>query len=179
MMTRLVLGALVATFGAMPLTAQEAQRLDAPSPLLVAPPTPSARQEPGRSWTPLRIAKWGTLAGAAGAALYGFLESARADDVYDELEQACQTDPVNCLRRNNDGTYMDVSLEAMFQDVRRLDRNTRTALVAGQVGLGVSLVLFLLDLRNDARPPDIPYSPPRLRLTPSRDGFELGYRLDW
>ncbi len=151
-------------------------RLDAPPPIL-AERVESNVQETRSAWRPLRIAKWGTLAGAAGAALYGFLESGRADDAYDALENACEQDRTNCLRREPDGAYSDPALEAMYQDVRRLDRHTRTGLIASQVGLAASLVLFLLDLGNDGPPDDVPYRPPRFQFSPSREGAELGLRV--
>ena len=128
-------------------------------------------------WRPLRIAKWTAVAASAGAAAYGFVTNARADDRFSELERACQSDPVRCRDRLPDGRYRDAGLESAYQDVRDLDRRSRIALIAGQLGIATSVVLFLLDLGNERRPPDIPYNP-RLDIAPGRaGGIEL--RLSW
>ncbi len=113
----------------------------------------------------LGISKWAALAAAGGAAAYGFRVNARADREFAELEGICSRDVQRCLDRNPDGSFADPELEALFQEVVRLDDQARTALILGQVGIAVSLVLFILDL-DDRGAPDIPYVPPRLTVAP-------------
>jgi hypothetical protein len=106
----------------------------------------------------MRIAKWGTLAGAAAGAIYGFVQNHRADDLFNDLERLCQDQPVRCSLRDAGGAYRDPEFEALYGDVRHLDRRAHTALLLSQIGVATSVVLFLLDLDN-TRPPDIPFVP--------------------
>jgi hypothetical protein len=119
---------------------------------------------------PIAVAKWGALAGAAGAAAYGFIRNDEADDLYRELELACNADRAVCALRTSSGAYADARLEAMYQDVVAHDRTSERALIASQVGVALGVVLFLLDLRSDERPADIPYEPRRFQIAPARGG---------
>jgi hypothetical protein len=130
------------------------------------------------SFRPLRVAKWTSLLGAAGFATYGFVRSGEADDGYSEIEQLCQQDQLRCATRRPDGAYADAALESRYQRVRTLDRQARFGLIAGQVGIAATVVLFLLDMRNDGRPPDIPYVPKGFGFSVDRDNrLELSWSL--
>lgn len=122
------------------------------------------------SFRPLRIAKWGTLAAAAGTAAWGFVQNSRADDRFADLERRCNAQPVQCARRTAAGAYEEAGFERLYQDVRSLDRKAWVALLLSQVGLGSSVVLFLLDLGNARRPPDIPFVPTAVQLAPLPGG---------
>ena len=125
------------------------------------------------------VAKWATLGVAAAGAAYGFRQSERADDLYQELERACQADPDRCGSRTDGGAYTDPALESDYQAVLDIDRSTRRALFVGQAALLASAVLFVLDLRGDDDRPDVLYEPPRVRLGPGADGrVELRVRFD-
>lgn len=123
------------------------------------------------------VAKWATLVVSAGLAAYGFELNGDADRLYGELEQECAARAERCAARHADGSFADAELEAQYQEVLRLDRRARVALVAGQVGLAASVVLFVLDIDADSKPPDIPYVPLRLgaQLTPA--GLRAGVTL--
>jgi hypothetical protein len=129
---------------------------------------PAPERSPG--WSMLRIAKWSTLALSTGAAVYGFTLNSGADDRYEELEQACVADPSVCRLRTPEGAYRSEDLERRYQDVLDRDRAARRALLASQVGVAASVVLFILDLRNARGPDDIIYDPPALEVSPRRDG---------
>jgi hypothetical protein len=127
---------------------------------------------------PLKIGKWLAAVGAAGAAVYGFVRNGEADDAFRTLEEACEASPQRCVLRNPGGSYADADFERLYQEVLGLDRKARNGLILSQVGVVTSVVLFLLDLRNDVPPPDIPYTPPRLNVAPTRDGgVSLAVRL--
>jgi hypothetical protein len=102
-----------------------------------------------------------------GAALYGFSNNQQADDAYEELERMCQADLQRCAARTSSGAYIDATLEHEFQEIRSLDRRARTGLLVGQAAVASAVVLFILDLRNDRPPPNIPFDP---RIEPARDG---------
>jgi hypothetical protein len=127
------------------------------------------KREPG-AWRALRLAKWTTAGASAGAALYGFYHNQRADEAYERLESACQAAQDACLLRLPGGAYANAELEREYQTVHSHDRRARAGLVAGQVGIATSVVLFILDLRNDRNPPNIPFEP--------RDGLDAGVSKD-
>lgn len=148
-----LLGMLVC---ALPAAAQERPLRFAESPRYENP-SPSPLR-------PVRVAKWSALAVAAGFAAYGFARSGDADDAFRNLERSCNLDPERCLARTAGGGYVDPALESGYQNVLDLDQQARTALILSQVGLATSVVLFLLDLRNNRPPADIPYTPRGLSL---------------
>ena len=140
--------------------------------LVVGAPLPAQEPLPERppSWSVLRIAKWSTLALSAGAAVYGFTLNSRADALYEDLEQACVADRVTCSLRTPAGAYQSPDLERRYQQVLDRDRGARSALLASQIGVAASVVLFIIDLRNARPPDDIIYEPQTLQVSPRRDG---------
>ena len=82
-----------------------------------------------------------------------------------------------CAARLPDGAYADPELEALYQSVVRLDRRARLALIASQVGVGASVLLFVLDLRDGGGPRNIPFQPRSFRVAPRPDGVELRWAL--
>jgi hypothetical protein len=148
-----------------------ANALSAQTPALVPPAAADSAARRGPApLRPLRIAKWTVLAGSAAAGIWGFVRNERADKLYRELEQACQSAPLTCRPRTAGGAYTDAALEARYQEVRSLDRQSHVALLAGQVGVAASVVLFLLDLGNVRPPPDIPYVPKGVALSTDAAG---------
>lgn len=131
--------------------------------------TDSAAAHSGE-WGALRIAKWSLAGIAAGTAIYGFVHNQRADERYEALEELCVQDPVRCDDVLPNGAYADAELEAEYQAVRDMDARARTALIAGQVGVAASVLLFILDLRNGESPENIPYEPRTIDIDRSRDG---------
>lgn len=133
---------------------------------------------PPGAWHPLRVAKWTTLGAALAAATYGFATSRDADDRHRRLDRLCAADPRRCAERMPDGSYADAEARGIDQDVQALDNRARLALVAGQVGVAASVVLFIFDLRRRDVPPNVPYVPARVRIGVGRDsGVELRVRL--
>src|SRR5262245_37897154 len=123
-----------------------------------------------------RYGKWLTLGGALGAATYGVLNNQEADNRYSELERICRDDPGRCARRPG-GAYSDPALEARYQHVLHLDDRARTALIAGEISVLASVVLFVFDLPRGKSGEDIPYSPPRLQIKPEGERLLLSVRF--
>lgn len=117
-----------------------------------------------RTWSTLRVAKWSTLAVSLGVVTYGFVENRSADREYTAIEKLCEQDASNCERVSETGPYRDAALESRYQSVVARDRHARNALLAGQVGIAASVILFVLDLPASATPQDVPYEPHRIRL---------------
>jgi hypothetical protein len=128
------------------------------------------------TWRPLRIAKWGVFLASSGAAVYGFLENREADREYEAIERVCDADPAACATQPDGETYVDAALEARYRAVLERDDRAQLALIAGQVGLAASVLLFILDLSEGATPDDIPYDPRPLRLGVRPDKVELVFR---
>jgi hypothetical protein len=132
-----------------------------------------------RSSATLRIAKWTSLAASAGLAAYGFKENREADRNFATLEQMCVDNRAVCERRNGPA-YSDPDLESRYQKVRTLDHRSRNALLASQVGIAGTVLLFIFDLRHNRPARDIPYKPDTsaLEVLPGRDGgLQLSFTL--
>jgi hypothetical protein len=146
--------------------------------LLVTASPLSAQERDAHGWSALRISKW-TVAGlSAAAAVYGFTMNREADDLYAQLERDCLADADACRLLGPDGRYLANELETQYQEVLRHDRRARNGLLASQLGVAASVVLFVLDLRNARAPDDILYEPRTLQVGAGRDGgVELRLRL--
>lgn len=120
-------------------------------------------------WRPLRIAKWTTFLASGGAAAFGFVQNRRADREYEQLESECLAEPANCSVLE-DGSYANAVLEDRYQRIVDRDRTARTALLAGQIGLAASVIMFIIDLPERETPEDIPYEPRPLRVGLRSDG---------
>jgi hypothetical protein len=139
---------------------------------------PSARDSTMRPSNPVvRVSKWITLAGAAGAAAWGINANRDADQRYSDIERVCLTTPERCRSRTSSGAFSDAELEQQYQDVLGLDRRAKTALIAAEVSVATSIVLFIVDLPRNNRGEDIPYHPPRLEIRNSGSRLQLSYRL--
>ena len=121
------------------------------------------------TFTPLRVAKWSTLAATAAAAAYGFRTNRAADREYEAIERLCDANRSACVRIPN-GAYVDAALESRYQSVLSRDHSARTALVASQIGIAAAVIMFVVDLRDDRLPDNIPFEPRSLQLVPGRDG---------
>lgn len=121
------------------------------------------------TWRPLRVAKWSALLLSTGAVAYGFNQNRVADRDYEKLERDCVDDPTLC-QRTVGGQYVDATMEARYQEIVDRDDRAKLSLLAGQVGLVASLVLFIFDLPDKSTPEDIPYDPKPLRFGLGRGG---------
>lgn len=129
------------------------------------------------AWTPVRIAKWSLLATAGSAAVYGFIENREADREYEAIERVCQADPNACLTAVDGGAYADAALESRYRAVLERDDRAQVALLAGQIGLAASVLLFIMDLPEGSVPEDIPYDPRKLDIGFDNRQLQLGVRL--
>jgi hypothetical protein len=125
----------------------------------------------------VRIGKWLTLGGAAGAAAYGVQLNAESDRRYTDLERLCQDSPERCIRTNT-GEFAEAQLEQEYQEILKLDDRAKIALVVGQASVLTSVILFILDLPRAGTGDDIPYTPPRLHIgSDAQARLQIVYRL--
>lgn len=158
-----------------PLLERDVQAFAGDLPGVGALRPPTLQEGDGGHGTFLEIAKWSSLVLSLGASGYGFHRNAEADDEFERLEAICEADPDRCTDRNPDGTFGDARLERIFQSVLDKDRTARAVLILGQVGIATTVALFIWDLDDDGDTEDIPFRPPRLRVTDA--GVELAFRI--
>ena len=167
-MTRLVYAFLLSATVSSPLLAQRTQ-------VRFETSRDTAVNEPG--WSALRVAKWTSLLASTGAAVYGFTQNRVADREYEDIERLCQDEPLSCLTVPGTDQYADPALESRYQSVLQRDDRARLALLAGQVGLAATVLMFILDLPNNSTPADIPYDPRPLRVGVSNGQVLLGLSI--
>lgn len=137
----------------------------------------TVRGETRATWRPLRVSKWATLLASAGAAGYGFSQNRAADRDYEALERECAETPAACATTPGTDMYANAALEARYQRIVERDDNARLALLAGQVGVVASVVMFIMDLPKNSTPEDIPYEPKPLRVGLRSGRANLTYHL--
>lgn len=147
-----------------------------------ADPPPDTAQSavttpPAPPFRPLRVAKWSAFTASVAAAGYGFARQQAANRELEKLERICADDVARCQRLPGSSEYADPTLAAMHGTVNRNDRHARYALIASQVGVVATVALFLLDLREQDRPPNQPYEPPVRVGANARGAVEVGVRL--
>lgn len=130
-------------------------------------------QVPGSGPDLVSIGKWAALAASIGAGTYGLLAHFDANDKFERLQRICESDSDRCQERTSRGAYADPELENLYQDVLAQDRAAKIALIASQVSIAGSVVLFIMDLGANDAPPNIPYNPKKFRLLPTGDGAQL------
>jgi hypothetical protein len=128
-------------------------------------------------WSAIRIVKWTTALASAGTVAYGFAQNRDADREYEEIEVMCKNEIALCATKPNSDEYADPALEARYNAVLERDERAQRALIAGQIGLAASLLLFILDLPKGTTTNDIPYDPSPLRLGMRADQLELAFHF--
>ncbi len=120
-------------------------------------------------------AKWGTLASAVGLAAVAIFRNDDANEVFRGLNRFCAAAPDACFL-GDDGRYVDASAEILYDETLRIDRQARAWMVAGQVVLAASGVLFLVDLvTGDDGPRNIPFAPLEVFTTGHHTGFRVRF----
>jgi hypothetical protein len=169
MKMRLSLAVLMVCCVSAPAFAQRA-------PMRIEAAQDTVREARG-GWSVIRVAKWSAALASAGAAAYGFMENRAADREYEDIERACEAAPLACATTTEGGTYADPALETRYQSVLQRDDRAQVALLAGQIGLAASVLLFILDLPEGTTPDDIPYEPRPLRLGLRAGQVQLAVQL--
>jgi hypothetical protein len=106
-----------------------------------------------------KYGKWLLIAGSAGMT-YGAIQAHnQAEDSFDALEAHCLESRQRCAL-GPDGTYLDPTSEALYQESLHYDRSARRWLVGGEVALAGAAALFVWELtRPKERPGNIPFEP--------------------
>jgi hypothetical protein len=128
-------------------------------------------------WSPIRVVKWTTALTSAGVVTYGFIQNRDADRAYEEIEIMCEANEVACITKPNSDEYADPALEARYNAILERDDRAQLALLAGQIGLAASVLLFIIDLPKGTGTNDIPYDPSPLRLGMRAEQLQIGVHL--
>jgi hypothetical protein len=108
---------------------------------------------------------------------YGFVQNRDADREYREIEVMCKDDITLCATKPDSDEYADPVLEARYNAVLERDERAQLALLAGQIGLAASVLLFIIDLPKGTTTNDIPYDPSPLRLGMRAEQIELAVHV--
>jgi hypothetical protein len=161
--SRALVLAAIAVFFAGPLVAQER-----PAPRSAGWIRPVAH-----------YGKWLTAGAAAAFTVFAAREHSRSADAWDALLAICRQDNADCAL-GSDGRYANTVAEAHYQQSLYYDARARRRLIVGQTALVLSVAMFVFDLRRGNGPPNIPFDPDKLIVTPARNGGALvGLRLRW
>lgn len=139
---------------------------------LAAPATLNAQ---GRA--PVHYGKWLTAGAAIALTAMAAREHSRSGRAWDDLLALCRSAEHTCLV-GLDGRYVTDEAEVLYQRSIRYDARANRRLVGAQASLLVTAALFIIDLsgRSD-RPDNIPFSPLKVTLEPTRDGAAVGMRI--
>jgi hypothetical protein len=121
---------------------------------------PLRAQEPGSTSKPLiKYGKWLLAAGALVMNYQAARTHARADDSFDALEQRCFDNRALC-DLSADGSYVDATSEALYQQSLHYDSQARAWLFGGEAALAGAAALFVWELtRHTPKPDNIPFEP--------------------
>lgn len=133
----------------------------------------SSAAAPYRTAPAITWGKWAAAALAVGSTVLGIHQHNAGNNAYRDLVLYCG-EAITCSIGPG-GRYVDARAEATYQQVVRDDRSARAWLVLGQVAAVGSAVLFVLELRHEAGPPNIPFS--GLLVEPGNRAMRLGYRV--
>ena len=133
------------------------------------------RAEARRGSPAVRVAKWALLGVAAGFGVYALTHSDRADRAYGDLRALCSGEPGACELAG--GRYLEARAEAFYRGSVREDRRAQLGILGGQLALLGSVALFVVDLRNDRGPDNIPYPAAGLQRGRAGRGIAVGAAL--
>ncbi len=145
----------------------------APAPPLALAQNDSAPPAPYRIAPAVTWGKWAAAAVAVGSTVLGIRQHNAGNNAYADLVMYCG-EVITCSI-GPDGRYVDAWAEATYQQVVRDDRSARAWLIVGQVAAVGTAVLFILELKHETGPPNIPYSG---LMVESEDGVtRVGVRI--
>ena len=138
-----------------------------------AAPPPAAAPAPYRVAPAVSWGKWAAAAVAVGSTVLGIHQHNAGNNAYRELVLYCSGSVLCSI--GSDGRYLDAHAEGTYQRVVRDDRSARAWLIAGQLAALGSAVLFVLELKHEGGPPNIPFNG---LLVESGDGVtRVGFRV--
>jgi hypothetical protein len=121
--------------------------------------------------------KWLTAGVAVGFTAMAVHEHGFSRNNWDDLLAICRSAD-NACARGSDGRYLRGDAEFLYQRSIYYDRRANRRLLGAQGSLLVTAALFIIDLSGRNQDPDnIPFSPIRVSVEPTRDGAAVGMRI--
>jgi hypothetical protein len=131
-------------------------------------PAPPRRAGPAITW-----GKWAAAAAALGTTALGIHQHNAGNGTFHTLVLYCGQ--VATCTLGPDGRYLDARAEATYQRVAHFDRSARLWLAVGQVAAVGSAVLFVLELKHETGPPNIPFN--GITVESGNGVTRVGYRI--
>jgi hypothetical protein len=122
--------------------------------------------------------KWLTAGAAVAFTVLASHEHSHSRRAWTDLLTLCRSAMDACLLAA-DGRYIRSDAELLYERSLHYDARANRRLLGAQGSLLATAALFILDLRGrDDGPDNIPFSPLRVTVEPTRDGAALvGLRL--
>lgn len=151
-----------------------AARAQAPAP----PPSPAPRV----AWSQgaVHYGKWLTAGAAVALTVLAANEHSHSRREWDDLLTLCRSAMDACFLAT-DGRYVRSDAELLYERSLHYDARANRRLLGAQASLLVTAALFILDLRGrDDAPDNIPFSPFKVTVEPTRSGAAwVGLRLSF
>lgn len=121
--------------------------------------------------------KWVTAGATVAFTIFAQREHRQSRRDWDALLTICRSAQDAC-ELGPDGRYLRNDAELLYQRSRYYDRRANHRLLGAQASLLATAALFILDLHPGREGPDnIPFSPFRVTVEPTRDGAQVGMRV--
>ena len=121
--------------------------------------------------------KWFTAGATAVFTVLAAREHSSSSREWDALLAICRSAQTACVL-GSDGRYLRSDAELLYQRSQVFDRRANRRLLGAQLSLLATAALFILDLHPGRDEPDnIPFSPMRVSLSPTRDGASVEMRI--
>ena len=148
------------------------------APALVAQDSLRVAPQTTHTWTRAMVhyGKWATAASAVGFTILAAREHDTANRSWQRLLDLCRSDNARC-RQLPDGRYAAADAEALYQQTIYYDHRARQRLIVGQISVLTSAALFILDLRHQSGPPNIPFHGLKVTAEPTGGGARLGLQV--
>jgi hypothetical protein len=130
---------------------------------------------PGAAWSQgaVHFGKWLTAGAAVAFTVLAAHEHNHSRREWNDLLTLCRSAMDACFLAA-DGRYVRSDAELLYERSLHYDARANRRLLGAQASLLATAALFILDLRGrDDGPDNIPFSPFKVTLAPTRDGAAL------
>lgn len=154
------------------------QRLETPRPPDAMAHASAWRNVQRTTWRQdvVHYGKWLAAGGVAAFTALAAGEHHKSSREWDALLAICRSADDACTL-GADGRYQRADAEQLYQRSRAYDRRANKRLLGAQASLLLTAALFILDLRPEEGPENIPYSPLEVTASPAGDGAQVGVRI--
>jgi len=135
------------------------------------PPAPRTWHQPV-----VHHGKWLTAGATVAFVVLAQREHGSSQRDWERLLTICRSADDACTQ-GPDGRYLRADAEQFYQRSRVFDRRANRRILGAQISLLATAALFIMDLRRQDGPENIPFSPLRVSLSPMADGAAVEMRV--